>query len=187
MNRVTVKIDGIDYNIKGEEDEQYLQSIGRYVDKKINEIMSLNPKLGTNAAAILTAINVVDEFVKEKEKYTKLIGQFSERDKEVKLLKDKYETVKQQYDILNSERESIKFKEIQEKAEENEKLEDEIKLLQKEVEAIKNRNSLLHEKNKQLGFDLRTYKLEQQSLKNKLQRVIDENVSLKHTLDPLKR
>ena len=45
MNIVTIKINGIEYNLKGNEREEYLHMVGSYVDKKIKNIMSNNEKI----------------------------------------------------------------------------------------------------------------------------------------------
>jgi cell division protein ZapA len=66
MNIVTIKINGIEYNLKGDEKEEYLHVVASYVDKKIKSIMGNNEKLSTSSAAILTAINLGDEMFKSK-------------------------------------------------------------------------------------------------------------------------
>ena len=40
MNTVTVKINGMEYNLKGKEDEKYLLEVADYVDGKFKEISS---------------------------------------------------------------------------------------------------------------------------------------------------
>src|SRR5665647_3015570 len=64
MNIVTIKINGIEYNLKGDEREEYLHKVASYVDKKIKNIMGKNEKLSTSSAAILTALNLGDDMFK---------------------------------------------------------------------------------------------------------------------------
>lgn len=64
MNTVTVLINGIEYNLRGKEDEKYLSEVAAYVDNKIREISSSNKKLSTSSAAVLTAVNIADELFK---------------------------------------------------------------------------------------------------------------------------
>lgn len=64
MNTVTVKINGVDYNLRGKEDEKYLFDVAAYVDTKIKEISGSNKKLSTSSAAVLTAVNIADELFK---------------------------------------------------------------------------------------------------------------------------
>ncbi len=64
MNTVTVVINGIEYNLRGKEDELYLSKVAAYVDNKIREISGSNKKLSTSSAAVLTAVNIADELFK---------------------------------------------------------------------------------------------------------------------------
>ncbi len=64
MNLTTIKINGIEYALKGNENEEYLHKVARYADKKIKLIMGSNQRLSTSSAAILTAINIVDDLFK---------------------------------------------------------------------------------------------------------------------------
>jgi cell division protein ZapA len=66
-NRVEVRIAGKDYKLIGSESDEYMQRIALYIDKKMNEIMRVNSKLSTSMAAVLTAINVADDFMKLRE------------------------------------------------------------------------------------------------------------------------
>lgn len=64
MNTVTVTINGVEYNLRGKEDEKYLLDVAAYVDTKIREISGSNKKLSTSSAAVLTAVNIADELFK---------------------------------------------------------------------------------------------------------------------------
>ena len=64
MNTVTVNINGVEYNLRGKEDEKYLLDVAAYVDSKIREISVNNKKLSIGSAAVLTAVNIADELFK---------------------------------------------------------------------------------------------------------------------------
>lgn len=66
MNMIIIKINGVEYALKGNENEEYLHKVARYVDKKIKLIMDANKKLSTASASILTAINIVDDMFKNQ-------------------------------------------------------------------------------------------------------------------------
>ena len=66
-NRVEVRIAGKDYRIRGVESDEYLQKIALYVDKKMSEIMKKDNKLSTSMVAVLTALNVADDYLKTRE------------------------------------------------------------------------------------------------------------------------
>jgi cell division protein ZapA len=64
MIKVTVIINGREYNLKGKEDENYLKEVSEFVNSKIKEITSKNTFLSTGDAAVLAAINIADELYK---------------------------------------------------------------------------------------------------------------------------
>jgi cell division protein ZapA len=66
-NKVEVRILGKDYTLVGVESDEYIQKVGLYIDKKMNEVMRANNKLSTSMAAVLTAINVADDLFKVQE------------------------------------------------------------------------------------------------------------------------
>lgn len=65
--KVEVRIGGKDYTLVGVESEDYIQRVSHYIDKKMNEISRVNNKLSTAMVAVLTAINVADDFFKAHE------------------------------------------------------------------------------------------------------------------------
>ena len=65
--KVDVLIAGNAYTIIGLESDEYIQRVGLYVDRKMNDVLKINNKLSTSTAAILTAINVADDFFKAHE------------------------------------------------------------------------------------------------------------------------
>ena len=64
MNTVTVKINGMEYNLKGKEDDEYLLKVSEYVDGKFKEVSSNNNKLSISSVAVLSALNIADELFK---------------------------------------------------------------------------------------------------------------------------
>ncbi|GFZ30527.1 cell division protein ZapA [Clostridium zeae] len=93
MGSVTVRINGIDYNLKGKDDEEYLNYIAKYVDEKVKEILSKNNKLSSVAATALAAINISDELFKVNNDYNDLLGNFEDLQKENDELKQRIEDV----------------------------------------------------------------------------------------------
>ena len=62
-----LRIAGKDYTIVGTEPEEYIQKVGHYIDKKMTEVLRNSTSLSTSLAAVLTAINVADDFFKCRE------------------------------------------------------------------------------------------------------------------------
>ncbi len=87
-NRVEIKIAGKDYTLIGAEADEYIQKIGLYIDKKMSEIMRQYSKLSTSMAAVLTAVNVADDYFKITESEASL-------KKEIKRLYEIIEELKQ--------------------------------------------------------------------------------------------
>lgn len=66
-NKVVIRIAGNDYTLVGVESDEYMQKVGLYIDKKMNEILFRNNRLSTSLAAVLTALNVADDYFKCRE------------------------------------------------------------------------------------------------------------------------
>ena len=65
-NRVSIHICGADYTLTAEESPSYMEKVAAYVDGKMTETLG-SAKVGRTDAAILTALNIADELMKEKE------------------------------------------------------------------------------------------------------------------------
>ncbi len=73
-NRVTMTICGEDYNFVADESPEYMEKVGAFVSKKMDEMLS-GAKVGRTDAAVLTAANIADELFKSYEAAEKLRGQ----------------------------------------------------------------------------------------------------------------
>ncbi len=67
-NRITVDIYGVQYTIVGTESASHIRHVASIVDEKMREISSMNPSLDTNRLAVLTAINVVSDYLKVRDR-----------------------------------------------------------------------------------------------------------------------
>jgi len=68
-NRVEVEIFGEGYILKGAEPPEYLQMLAQYVNKRMRQVVTRNPRLTTVKAAILTALNIADELMRLQKEY----------------------------------------------------------------------------------------------------------------------
>jgi len=80
-NRITVDIYGVQYVVIGTESPSHIRRVASMVDEKMREINSMNPSLGTNKLAVLTAMNIVNDYLQLKEKVEHL-------EEELKRVKD---------------------------------------------------------------------------------------------------
>jgi len=69
-NKIEVLINGEIIPLRSNEDEEYLQKLARYVDKKISELSILNPaaSLQERKRTLFIAINIADDYFKTLEK-----------------------------------------------------------------------------------------------------------------------
>jgi cell division protein ZapA len=164
MSSVTVRVNNKEYQLVGNEKEEYLHTIANYVDKKIKNIMENNPKLSTSEAAILTAMNSADEFYKS--------GEYNERlSDEIEELKNKAENLSREITKLNEEKEELKI-EIDKKSSDDIDLEKDkqIEQLSKCIDSMTkdvNVARKLKDDNKQLRFSLQSSKYKLMDLENK--------------------
>ena len=61
-----VKIFGTEYSLKGEESQEYMEELAKYVDKKMREIAEYSALVSTAKVAVLTALRITDELYRER-------------------------------------------------------------------------------------------------------------------------
>lgn len=61
MNRVSVTIDGIEYQITGEKNETDIVKVAKFIDGELKNINKAAPSLSKVSAAILTSVNIADK------------------------------------------------------------------------------------------------------------------------------
>ncbi|KAB3529808.1 cell division protein ZapA [Alkaliphilus serpentinus] len=66
-NKILIKINGQEYPIVGSEPKEYLLKVGSYVDDQMEEIARGNKRLSTAMIAVLTSINIADQYLKLKD------------------------------------------------------------------------------------------------------------------------
>lgn len=80
-NRVEVEIFGEGYVLKGSEPPEYMQMLAQYVNKRMRQVVTRNPRLSTAKAAILTALNIADELMKLQKEFDQLNRSKQDEDK----------------------------------------------------------------------------------------------------------
>lgn len=78
--RTTVEIYGQEYTIVGYEKPGHVIEVAKMVDNKMREIKKINPYLDTTRLAVLTAINVVDDYIKLQQQYRELEKRLEKED-----------------------------------------------------------------------------------------------------------
>ena len=64
-NRITVNICGTEYTLMAEESPSYMQKVAAMVDTKMSEIMA-SGRINRSDAAVLAAMNIADEMLKQQ-------------------------------------------------------------------------------------------------------------------------
>lgn len=106
MNTVTVKINGVEYNLRGKENEKYLIDVAAYVDSKFKEIFANNNKLSLSSVAVLTAINIADELFKYDIEISELSKKKNLLEERHLALKERLREIKVDMDELAKEKNS---------------------------------------------------------------------------------
>ncbi|SHH24358.1 cell division protein ZapA [Tepidibacter thalassicus] len=140
MNKVTVKINGQEYNMVGEESKEYLFKVADYVDGKMEEIAKANPRLSTAMAAVLTSLNIADELFKCSYELDEVTSKYKQPLQDLEDVTTVLEELKNSIQIKDSK--------IQELQAQLEKYIEEITKLKKEKEKLE---KLVKEKEEKLA------------------------------------
>jgi len=76
---VTVTIYGQDYTLRGDADSTYVEKVASLVDRKMREIASRSELASTGKVAILAAVNLADELLREQQKHQEALTLLDER------------------------------------------------------------------------------------------------------------
>jgi cell division protein ZapA len=183
MNVITVNINGMEYNLRGEENEEYLHRVARQVDKRLKHILNSNSKLNVSSAAVLTALNAVDDMLKCDIAYVELESKVERLNAANKGQMEELETLRKQLKYLEEYNSELQWKlknmanedHSKEKEEITEKLNKELKITEESAKSYLNERNTLKLENKELKFQLQSYKYKTIDLQNKL---IEEGVEL---------
>ncbi len=64
--RTTVSINGQSYVISGKADISHIEEVANFVDGKMKEMRKVNPYLDKTQLAVLTAVNICDDYLRLK-------------------------------------------------------------------------------------------------------------------------
>ena len=100
---ICVHIAGNSTLCSNESSEHIQREVALFVDKKMSEIMQANHTLSTSMASVLTAVNAVDELLKNSEAKEVLEKELEITQKSLKEAKQEIEQLSQQLQKLNEE------------------------------------------------------------------------------------
>ncbi|MGD9677457.1 MAG: cell division protein ZapA [Vulcanibacillus sp.] len=76
---LSVIIQGQEYKIIDDKGHNYLRTVAAHVDDIMNKISQAYPQLDSKKIAVLTAINISDEYFQLKHEYDELLKLFEEK------------------------------------------------------------------------------------------------------------
>jgi cell division protein ZapA len=78
---VEIKVFGQTFSVKTDAEEDHLQAVARYVNEKMEEVLKKTKSVSTLNVAILTALNIADDLLKEKEQRKALVKEVEMKSK----------------------------------------------------------------------------------------------------------
>jgi cell division protein ZapA len=73
VNKVEVSILDERYVLKGKESPEYLEMLAYQINKRLQQVQGMNSRLSMVQTAILTAVNLLDEYTKLQQEYQSLM------------------------------------------------------------------------------------------------------------------
>lgn len=67
--KTVVSIGGVEYTLCGDEDAEYIHRVALKVNSKVDEMKEQHPDLTNMQLAMLTAINLADDYIKLYDEY----------------------------------------------------------------------------------------------------------------------
>lgn len=93
-NKVVVKILGQEYTLISDDSREHMQRISNLVDDKMRELYSNNKKLSTSMVAVLTALNMTDDYLKALDDKEETIKRYDNPKQEIDVLAEELLKVK---------------------------------------------------------------------------------------------
>ena len=108
-NRLTVQIANKEYTLVSEDSREYMLEVSDYVDHQMKKISGMSPCMSTTMVAVLTAINIADDYFKAKKQGGTLESDIEAKDKEMYDLK--HELISVQIKLENADKALDRLKE----------------------------------------------------------------------------
>jgi cell division protein ZapA len=80
---VEIKVFGHVYTVKTDTDEEHIQKVARYVNEKMDEVVKNTKSVSSLNVAILTALNIADDLIKERTKRQALLQEVEQKSKDL--------------------------------------------------------------------------------------------------------
>lgn len=104
-----VRIGGVEYTISSTADEEYVRHVAYYVDKKLEELTKNDKRLSTAMAAVLTSVNIADDYFRAREDGETLRGQLLQYADEAGTLKTRNQKLEAENKRLKEENKNLQL------------------------------------------------------------------------------
>ena len=101
--RVEVKINNVEYMLVTNEPEEYVQRVALLVNKRMAQLQEGNKQLSTAMTAVLSAINIADDLLKNEEVVDNLRGELNRYIDEAKQKGEELEVKKLEVEKLKED------------------------------------------------------------------------------------
>ncbi len=85
---VTVNIYGSEYTLKGDADPEYVREVAKFVDERMREVAGSVSSASVGKVAILAAVNIADQLIRERKSRVETETTFSDRSVQIAKLLD---------------------------------------------------------------------------------------------------
>ena len=82
-NLVEIKVLGQTFTVKADAGEPHIQEVAHYVNEKIDEILTKTKSVSSLNVAILAALNIADDLLKERERRKTLLREVNLKSKDL--------------------------------------------------------------------------------------------------------
>ena len=153
-NKIVVNIAGMDYTLISDQDENQIEQIADYVDKKIKEID--NDKLTRENQLVLASLNIADEMYKLLIKHKNLRKEAEEPIENYPKIKEAYEDLEEENQLIKDDFEKSKkdFMESMKKNKINKSKDENLQKLRENLISLQEENLDLQKENEDLKRDL---------------------------------
>jgi len=80
---IEIKVFGQTYTVKTDAEENYIQEVAKHVNEKMEEVLRKTKSVSTLNVAILTALNIADDLLKEREKRIALLREIEAKSRDL--------------------------------------------------------------------------------------------------------
>lgn len=80
---VEIKVFGQTFSVKSDADEEHIKAVANYVNEKMEEILKKTRSVSTLNVAILTALNIADDLLKERQERIAIIKEIERKSKDL--------------------------------------------------------------------------------------------------------